>query len=87
MESDKIAFGVTHVNTRNCLVAYLRRNDVTVDAAARTENRIASQEPFQQEGVNEMRRQLKGPQEVSFALAQRQGGEALDLALTTQMEM
>jgi hypothetical protein len=45
----------------------------------------AGQEPFQQGGVNEVRRQLEGSQEVSFALAQSQGGEALDLALTTHM--
>ena len=38
----------------------------------------AGQEPFQQGGVNEVRRQLEGPQEVGFALAQSQGGEALE---------
>jgi hypothetical protein len=43
----------------------------------------AGQEPFQQGGVNEVGRQLEGPQEVSFALAQSQGGEALDGTLTT----
>ena len=45
----------------------------------------AGQKPFQQGGVNKVRRQLEGAQEVSFALAQRQGGEALDLALTTHI--
>jgi hypothetical protein len=47
----------------------------------------AGQEPFQQGGVNEVRRQLERAEEVSFALAQSQGGEALDLALTTYMYM
>jgi hypothetical protein len=45
----------------------------------------AGQEPFQQGGVNEVWRQLEGPQEVGFALAQSQGGEALDFALTTHI--
>jgi hypothetical protein len=47
----------------------------------------AGQEPFQQGGVNKVGRRLEGAQEVSFALAQRQGGETLDLALTTHMYM
>jgi hypothetical protein len=42
----------------------------------------AGQEPFQQGGVNEVGRQLEGAQAVSFALAQSQGGEARDWALT-----
>jgi len=43
----------------------------------------AGQEPFQQGGVNEVGRQLEGAQQaVSFALAQSQGGEARDWALT-----
>jgi hypothetical protein len=45
----------------------------------------AGQEPFQQGSVNKVWRQFKGPQEVSFALAQSQSGEALDLALTTHI--
>jgi hypothetical protein len=47
----------------------------------------AGQEPFQQGGVNEVRRQLEGAEELSFALAQRQGGKVLDLALTTHIYM
>jgi len=47
----------------------------------------AGQKPFQQGGVNEVRWQLEGPPEVGFALAQSQGGEAFDFALTTHIYM
>jgi len=41
----------------------------------------AGQEAFQQGGVNEVRGQLDGAQEMGFALAQREGGETLDFGL------
>ena len=45
----------------------------------------ASQEPFQERGVDEVRGQREGAQEVGLALAQGQGGEALPFALTTRI--
>jgi hypothetical protein len=45
----------------------------------------AGQETFQQGGVNEVRGQLEGAQEMGFALAQSQGGKALDFGLTTHI--
>jgi len=45
----------------------------------------AGKKSFQEGGVNEVRWQLEGAQEMGFALAQGQGGETADFSRTTHI--